>query len=152
MQIRKLLFLSFSVLLCVQGSQDEEESCSSSKSEDLKCKTSSKDDKKCGCSSLRRDKDSHKDDSEDHKYSRDANKVPEGKNTGYESTYKRTNQMVYLEGGVFTMGTDKPFIILDGEAPARKVRVGPFYMDAYEVSNAEFELFVNDTGYTTEVI
>ena len=49
------------------------------------------------------------------------------------------------------MGTDDPGIPVDGEAPARPVELGPFYMQIYEVSNAEFELFVNDTGYTTEV-
>ncbi|XP_031572586.1 formylglycine-generating enzyme-like [Actinia tenebrosa] len=151
MQIMKVLVLIFLVLFCAQGSQDQEKSCSgSSNPKDLHCTTSSKDDKKCGCSSLKRDKTSHEEDSGDHKYRRDSNITPEGKNSGCESTYKRTNQMVYLKGGVFTMGTDKPFIILDGEAPARKVRVRPFYMDVYEVSNAEFELFVNDTGYTTE--
>uniref|UniRef100_A0A286XC54 Sulfatase modifying factor 1 n=1 Tax=Cavia porcellus TaxID=10141 RepID=A0A286XC54_CAVPO len=39
----------------------------------------------------------------------------------------------------FTMGTDDPQIKQDGEAPARRVTIDAFYMDAYEVSNAEFE-------------
>lgn len=50
------------------------------------------------------------------------------------------------------MGTDDPQIKQDGEAPARRVAIDAFYMDAYEVSNAEFEKFVNSTGYLTEVI
>lgn len=50
------------------------------------------------------------------------------------------------------MGTDDPQIKQDGEAPARRVTVDAFYMDAYEVSNADFEKFVNSTGYLTEVI
>ena len=49
------------------------------------------------------------------------------------------------------MGTDKPEIPVDGESPARQVELDPFWLDVYEVSNAEFELFVNDTGYKTEV-
>ncbi|EDO49703.1 predicted protein [Nematostella vectensis] len=58
--------------------------------------------------------------------------------------------MVRIEGGEFTMGTNKPYIVVDGEGPARKVRLRPFYMDIYEVSNREFELFVNATGHKTE--
>ncbi len=50
----------------------------------------------------------------------------------------RTDQMAPLSGGVFTMGTDRPFFPADGEGPARKVRVKPFSMDVHEVSNAEF--------------
>lgn len=49
------------------------------------------------------------------------------------------------------MGTDEPEIQQDGEWPARRVHVSQFYMDWYEVSNAEFEKFVNATGYVTEV-
>lgn len=66
------------------------------------------------------------------------------------STFPRTNQMVHLKGGTFTMGTDEPGIVADGESPARQVTLDPFYLDVYEVSNSEFELFVNATGYTTE--
>lgn len=49
------------------------------------------------------------------------------------------------------MGTDEPAIQQDGEWPARKVYINSFYMDQYEVSNEEFERFVNSTGYITEV-
>lgn len=66
------------------------------------------------------------------------------------TTYARTNQMTFVEGGVFLMGNSKPLIIADGEAPQRKVTVDSFYMDVHEVSNAEYELFVNSTGYKTE--
>ena len=63
----------------------------------------------------------------------------------------RTNQMVYLKGGKFEMGTDKPIFVADGEGPKRSVLIKPFYLDKYEVSNAEFSKFVSDTGYKTEV-
>ncbi|XP_006132861.2 formylglycine-generating enzyme isoform X2 [Pelodiscus sinensis] len=59
-------------------------------------------------------------------------------------------QMALIPKGIFTMGTDEPEIKQDGEWPARKVHVNQFYMDRYEVSNVEFEKFVNATGYVTE--
>lgn len=68
-----------------------------------------------------------------------------------KKTKSRTNQMVFVTGGEFTMGTDRPYLPRDGEAPARKVRVKSFYADVYEVSNAEFALFVESTGHVTEV-
>lgn len=60
-------------------------------------------------------------------------------------------QMVLIPAGVFTMGTQEPQIQQDGEGPARRVHLGSFYMDQYEVSNLDFESFVNSTGYITEV-
>ncbi|XP_065191412.1 formylglycine-generating enzyme-like [Sycon ciliatum] len=101
----------------------------------------------CGCSATNRDAET----SERYKKSQDE-KHPElpSSEKFLESPYPRTNQMVQLEGGVFTMGTDKPEIPVDGESPARQVELDPFWLDVYEVSNAEFELFVNDTGYKTE--
>ena len=58
--------------------------------------------------------------------------------------------MIYLDGGTFTMGTDLPIFVADGEAPARRVRVDPFYMDIYETSNSDFDRFVTETGHVTE--
>ncbi|XP_023790854.1 sulfatase-modifying factor 1 isoform X3 [Cyanistes caeruleus] len=58
--------------------------------------------------------------------------------------------MVLIPGGVFTMGTHEPEIQQDGEGPARRVHIDSFYMDQYEVSNQDFERFVNSTGYITE--
>eukprot|EP00075_Anas_platyrhynchos_P034099 XP_027323352.1 formylglycine-generating enzyme isoform X1 [Anas platyrhynchos] len=62
----------------------------------------------------------------------------------------RSGPMVAIPGGVFTMGTDEPEIWQDGEGPARRVRLNGFYMDQHEVSNEDFERFVNATGYLTE--
>lgn len=64
--------------------------------------------------------------------------------------YCPPNEMVRIEGGVFTMGVDNPVLPQDGEGPARKVQVSPFYIDRFEVSNVEFQQFVADTGYVTE--
>ena len=59
--------------------------------------------------------------------------------------------MVLIEGGEFLMGTeDKEGFPADGEGPIRKVKLDPFYMDQYAVTNEKFEQFVNETGYITE--
>uniref|UniRef100_A0A8D2E3L0 Sulfatase modifying factor 1 n=1 Tax=Sciurus vulgaris TaxID=55149 RepID=A0A8D2E3L0_SCIVU len=81
-----------------------------------------------------------------HRYSREANAPSALPGERPPAPAK----MVPIPAGVFTMGTDEPQIKQDGEAPARRVTVGAFYMDAHEVSNAEFETFVNSTGYLTE--
>ncbi|XP_067907565.1 formylglycine-generating enzyme isoform X3 [Heterodontus francisci] len=113
----------------------------------------------CGCTS-RREASGHLETPSDSislakqaaaKYSKEANVVDQEIAEDYRPRLeKRTNQMVLIPGGVFTMGTDNPGIPQDGEGPARKVHVKQFYMDTYEVTNAEFERFVRATGYTTE--
>jgi formylglycine-generating enzyme required for sulfatase activity len=56
--------------------------------------------------------------------------------------------MVWIPGGEFTMGTDSDVGWPD-EKPAHRVRVDGFWMDATEVTNAQFREFVNATGYLT---
>lgn len=63
----------------------------------------------------------------------------------------RTNEMVFIPGGMFKMGTDQPVFVADGEMPARQVKIKSFYLDKYEVSNQEFEIFVKANNYKTEV-
>ncbi len=58
--------------------------------------------------------------------------------------------MVYLSGGEFIMGTDKPKILIDGEGPTRRVFLSPFYIDRYEVTNEDFKVFIDSTGFITE--
>src|SRR5690625_5157494 len=59
--------------------------------------------------------------------------------------------MVYLSGGEFLMGTNsKEGFPDDGEGPVRKITVKPFYMDKYAVTNAQFAEFVDATGFKTE--
>ncbi|XP_060080959.1 formylglycine-generating enzyme-like [Ylistrum balloti] len=67
-----------------------------------------------------------------------------------ETQYPRTHGMVSIPDGSFQMGTNEPVFVADGEGPERLVNVNSFYLDKYEVSNAEFELFVNATNYKTE--
>lgn len=54
--------------------------------------------------------------------------------------------MVYVPGGVFTMGSDRFY---PEEAPVRKVRVDPFWMDTMPVTNRAFARFVAATGHVT---
>ena len=56
--------------------------------------------------------------------------------------------MVWIPGGDFDMGGVGPEARTD-EFPVRRVRVDGFWMDATEVTNAEFRRFVEATGYVT---
>ncbi|KAH9518951.1 Formylglycine-proteinrating enzyme [Bulinus truncatus] len=80
----------------------------------------------------------------------DTNMIKEGKLNLGNVKIPRTNQMLYIPGGTFTMGTNEPVFIADGEMPARQVTLDAFYFDKYEVSNAEFGRFVEDQKYITE--
>jgi formylglycine-generating enzyme len=54
--------------------------------------------------------------------------------------------MVWIPGGTFLMGSNNFY---PEEAPAHRVTVNAFWMDAHTVTNAEFRRFVEDTGYVT---
>ncbi|WSA28199.1 formylglycine-generating enzyme family protein [Streptosporangium sp. NBC_01810] len=59
--------------------------------------------------------------------------------------------MVRLGGVAFTMGDDRRLGPGgDGEAPARRVIVDPYWIDVAAVTNADFAEFVAETGYVTE--
>ncbi|MCC6180163.1 MAG: formylglycine-generating enzyme family protein [Chloroflexi bacterium] len=62
-----------------------------------------------------------------------------------------TSTLVSLPGGEFLMGTDDgEGYPVDGEGPIRTIRIDPFAIDAYTVTNARFAVFVEATGYVTE--
>ena len=54
--------------------------------------------------------------------------------------------MVLVEGGTFTMGSEKFY---PEEAPLRKVRVSDFWMDTTPVTNRQYADFIEQTGYVT---
>lgn len=59
--------------------------------------------------------------------------------------------MITIPGGVFAMGTDtKEGFPADGEGPVRQVEIDSFQISPYAVTNADFKLFVDATGYVTE--
>jgi formylglycine-generating enzyme required for sulfatase activity len=52
--------------------------------------------------------------------------------------------MVYVRGGTFMMGRDQGD---DAERPAHQVTVAPFYIDLYEVTNEDYEKFLQATSH-----
>jgi formylglycine-generating enzyme required for sulfatase activity len=56
--------------------------------------------------------------------------------------------MVWVPGGEFSMGSTDPLARKD-ESPVHRVRVDGFWMDVTEVSNAQFQKFVDATEYVT---
>lgn len=58
--------------------------------------------------------------------------------------------MSLIPGGSLHIGTNEPHFQQDHESPERLVKVKDFYLDKYQVSNANFEKFVKATNYTTE--
>jgi len=64
------------------------------------------------------------------------------------SRFAKSPEMVYVEGGTFTMGS-----IFSGgdedEKPAYEVKLGSYYIGRYEVTLGEFAEFVEATGYVT---
>ena len=65
-----------------------------------------------------------------------------------ENTLEAPEGMVYIPAGSFMMGGKTEQAEPD-EFPRRKIGVSPFFMDATEVTNAEFKAFVDATGYLT---
>ena len=56
--------------------------------------------------------------------------------------------MVLIPGGNFLMGANGQ-LALDREYPKHPVKVDSFYMDPYEVTNAQYKAFTDATGYKT---
>jgi len=61
-----------------------------------------------------------------------------------------TAGMVWIPGGEFTMGTSKADEKHAEEAPGHAVVVKGFWMDVTEVTNAQFQAFVDATQYVTD--
>ncbi|WP_078549537.1 formylglycine-generating enzyme family protein [Litchfieldia alkalitelluris] len=62
-----------------------------------------------------------------------------------------SSDFVHIKGGEFLMGTEtNEGFPSDGEGPVRKVKLHDFYISPYTVTNKDFKLFVDETGYVTE--
>ncbi len=61
-------------------------------------------------------------------------------------TDSQTEGMVRVEGGVFTMGSERFY---PEERPLRRVKVDSFWLDAAPVTNRQFAAFVEATGHMT---
>lgn len=58
--------------------------------------------------------------------------------------------MVWIPGDKFIQGAqESDGMAMDHEKPAHPVAVDGFFMDETEVTNAQFQNFINETGYTT---
>ena len=53
--------------------------------------------------------------------------------------------MVYVPDGYFVMGNDDS--LAEEEKPAHQVYVKDFFIDKYEVSNRDYEIFLQETGH-----
>ncbi|GAB1597470.1 formylglycine-generating enzyme-like [Argonauta hians] len=95
----------------------------------------------CGCSTSREKCEQKTNTEKNNKYSSETNIPSSSLNTG---------EMTLIPAGNFLMGTNRPIFVTDGEGPEREVEIKSFYMDIHEVSNAQFEKFVDETGYVTE--
>ncbi|MCX2679123.1 formylglycine-generating enzyme family protein [Galbibacter sp. EGI 63066] len=63
---------------------------------------------------------------------------------------KTPKGMIWIPGGNYTQGArNGDRMALDHEKPAHPVRVDGFFMDKTEVTNKQFEKFVEATGYVT---
>lgn len=58
--------------------------------------------------------------------------------------------IVRFAGGPSFVGTDRPALKADGEAPRRPVRLQPFGLERHCVSNDRFAAFAASTGFVTE--
>ena len=59
------------------------------------------------------------------------------------SQSEEETDMVYIPAGAFTMGAEGRF---DDEKPVHKVYLDAYYMDRYEVTNAQYGAFMKATG------
>ncbi|HEX5046160.1 MAG TPA: formylglycine-generating enzyme family protein, partial [Gammaproteobacteria bacterium] len=62
------------------------------------------------------------------------------------SAAARAENLVWIPGGEFTMGSDSHY---PEEAPAHRVSVSGFFMEKHTVTNKAFRRFVDATGYVT---
>src|SRR4051812_14211719 len=74
-----------------------------------------------------------------------ANAAPAGAPTGAPTA---PTGMLHIAAGEFTMGTDDANS-LPNERPAHRVKLDAFWIDATQVTNAEFRKFVDATKYVT---
>jgi formylglycine-generating enzyme required for sulfatase activity len=66
--------------------------------------------------------------------------------SGIEQPLHAGDEMVYVPGGTFRMGSDKHY---PEEAPAHRVTVNGFWMDRTPITNRQFRKFISATGYVT---
>ncbi|XP_030560939.1 formylglycine-generating enzyme [Drosophila novamexicana] len=109
----------------------------------------------CGCNKLERDaSDATQTKSVEQPAQQVCQQQGRNKNKHYRDYYPEAEPeiagMSLIPGGSVNIGTDEPHFEADREAPERVVKIKDFYVDKFEVSNANFAKFVEATNYTTE--
>ncbi|SHI88903.1 Formylglycine-generating enzyme, required for sulfatase activity, contains SUMF1/FGE domain [Tangfeifania diversioriginum] len=66
-----------------------------------------------------------------------------------KATNSKLKNMVFVPGGVFNMGARDAQFAREDEYPVHPVKVNSFLMDPHPVTNAQFQKFVEETGYIT---
>ncbi|TRY67137.1 hypothetical protein TCAL_11441 [Tigriopus californicus] len=146
----KLILCGFILcLLSFNGINSTSHTCSKNPEDTSACSQDGESESGCGCQKNRETDSSSRVDVNENQLEPEASEA-DSSSANFDADFPRTNQMILVEGGTYTMGTDVPIFVADGEAPARRVELPDFYMDMHEVSNAEFEVFVEDTEYKTE--
>lgn len=86
------------------------------------------------------------------KYLKKSNTYQYDNNADLYSSPKAFNHdnMKLIEQSTFEMGTNDVVFEADMEGPVRNVSVDSFYIDKYEVTNEDFEKFVENAKYITE--
>lgn len=68
----------------------------------------------------------------------------------YGAAGRRVGDAVFIPGGRSFVGTNTPIIPQDGEGPERSVLLADYLLAPTTVTNAQFAVFVAETGYVTE--
>ena len=64
-----------------------------------------------------------------------------------EDRNSKGNEMIFLEGGIFEMGSENG---LPNERPVHEIKIKAFYIDKSPVTVKQFRSFIQSTGYKTE--
>ena len=71
---------------------------------------------------------------------------PDPERDDRSSEDSRSDDMVWIPGGTFRMGSDRHY---PEEAPVHRVTVDGFWIDRTPVTNRQFKAFVKATGHKT---
>ncbi|CAK1604346.1 unnamed protein product [Parnassius mnemosyne] len=77
-------------------------------------------------------------------------KCPADSNIKFTEEHNVTVDMVLIPANEYQVGSDDVVIENDKEGPKRIIKLEPFYLDKYEVSNRDFSYFTILTNYKTE--
>lgn len=64
-----------------------------------------------------------------------------------EMVQRNTDNMVFVKGGEFLMGNPGGWAMGSDTIPAHKVKLDDFYIQKYEVTQGDFEIFMKASGY-----